>query len=143
MSYAILITLAISNSPDQKATVQEIYKWIENTFPYYSRTDKTKWQNAIRHNLTIHKEFYREKIFTAQDSHSVWKIDDSCPAFKKTHKRMPIFKCNDCKAKFPSFDDLKRHHKEVHSIILHKTYVFKLDFQCLDMLSTICTLIVQ
>ena len=123
--------------PGQKATVQEIYKWIECTFPYYSRVDKTKWQNAIRHNLTIHKEFYREKIFTEHNfpntvSHSVWKIDDKCPAYKKTYKRMPIFKCDECKARFPSFDDLKRHHKEVHI-----GYVFKLDFQFLQLTSAI------
>ena len=37
VSYSGLIAMAIQNLPDQKASSHEIFEWIKDTFPYYSR----------------------------------------------------------------------------------------------------------
>ena len=56
LSFATMITMAIQNSPEQMATLNQIYAWIEDTFPFYAKTEKKAgWQNSVRHNLSIHK----------------------------------------------------------------------------------------
>lgn len=42
-SYASLIRLAISNAPEGKLTLSEIYQFIIQTFPYY-RDATTGWK---------------------------------------------------------------------------------------------------
>ncbi|KAF5379660.1 hypothetical protein D9615_005770 [Tricholomella constricta] len=59
----LLVALAIFSSRHQRLTLQEIYKAIEERFPYYRDQplagNKTKrWQSSIRHNLSL------ESIFT-------------------------------------------------------------------------------
>merc|ERR1712173_229197 len=66
---------AILNSPGQKLTLQEIYNWIQDAFPYYAKIDKTCWQNSIRHNLRSNKAFYRKKKNNGKGS--VWRIDSN------------------------------------------------------------------
>ena len=58
-SYASLIRLAILNSPDQKATLSDIYKWIQNQFLYYKNQINLGWKNSIRHNLSLNKCFMK------------------------------------------------------------------------------------
>ena len=85
LSYSGLIAMAIQNLPGQKATLQEIYDWIQEAFPYFSRIDKMGWQNSIRHNLSLHKAFYRTKDQAARKGGGIWRIDPkhSIGAFKK------------------------------------------------------------
>ena len=58
-SYASLIRLAILNSPGQKATLSDIYKWIQEQFLYYKNQTNLGWKNSIRHNLSLNKCFMK------------------------------------------------------------------------------------
>ena len=58
-SYASLIRLAILNSPGQKATLSDIYRWIQDKFIYYKNQVNLGWKNSIRHNLSLNKCFMK------------------------------------------------------------------------------------
>ena len=60
-SYATLIGMAILRNPARKLTLSAIYAWISDTFSYYSNTD-SGWQDSIRHNLSLNKNFESEVL---------------------------------------------------------------------------------
>jgi len=44
LSYAALITLAICSTPQRMMTLSSIYRWIENTFPFYRTPEAKAWK---------------------------------------------------------------------------------------------------
>ena len=44
LSYASLIVLAISSTPQRMLTLSGIYRWIESTFPFYRTPESKAWK---------------------------------------------------------------------------------------------------
>ncbi|POS85957.1 hypothetical protein EPUL_005893 [Erysiphe pulchra] len=59
-SYAQLIAMSILRAPTRRLTLAQIYKWISDTFKFYSASD-AGWQNSIRHNLSLNKAFIKQE----------------------------------------------------------------------------------
>lgn len=58
--YATLIAMAILQADDRCLLLAQIYQWISVHFPFYNMA-VSGWQNSIRHNLSLNKNFIKIK----------------------------------------------------------------------------------
>ncbi|KAG9070539.1 hypothetical protein KI688_008077 [Linnemannia hyalina] len=77
ISYSHLILHAISQSPNERLTLREIYAWIETRHPFY-RDSPTGWQNSIRHNLSSSKAFIKlERVKNDHGKGCFWTLHEN------------------------------------------------------------------
>ena len=88
VSYIMLIAHAIEGSPDKKLTLDEIYKHLMKTHPFF-RGSYTGWKNSVRHNLSLNDCFIKlPKPLGKPGKGHYWTVDPSAKyIFEKGNQR--------------------------------------------------------
>eukprot|EP00127_Corallochytrium_limacisporum_P002152 Clim_evm46s108 gene=Clim_evmTU46s108 len=80
-SYASLICLACVTNTGRRRTLADIYSWIQALFPYFATTP-SGWQNSVRHNLSLNKNFTKiPKPGSTSGKGGFWTVDDKYESF--------------------------------------------------------------
>ncbi|EGT46212.1 hypothetical protein CAEBREN_13334 [Caenorhabditis brenneri] len=75
MTFKDMIVEAVRGSPEKRLKLKEIYEEIQRLHPYYeSVSEPWKWQNTIRHNLTMHDCFVKEN--EGSNYAHYWTLDE-------------------------------------------------------------------
>lgn len=61
LSYIEIISYAILSSPHKRATLAEIYSFIQDSYPEFTE-NRLRWKNTVRHNLSLHECFQRGEV---------------------------------------------------------------------------------
>ncbi|KFV01000.1 Forkhead box protein N5, partial [Tauraco erythrolophus] len=76
LNYCVLITLALCNSASGSLTVQQIYQFTRQHFPFFQTAPKG-WKNTIRHNLCFSSCFEKTTGFVCGEGtrkSCLWKV---------------------------------------------------------------------
>lgn len=82
-SFSHLIATALEQAPDKGVSLAEIYKSIQEIFPYYKYCPHG-WQNSVRHNLSSSKTFRK---VSKEGKGWLWGIDREWCAERDRQKR--------------------------------------------------------
>ena len=75
MTYYELIETALTHSENGKLTLKEIYDWLfENVAEFHDGNAK-KWQNSIRHNLSLHRSRFKKEQNPEEGKSSLWSLN--------------------------------------------------------------------
>ena len=75
MSYAQLICEAIINSEHRMLTLSEIYTEIQRRHPFYSTQRSGKWQNSVRHVLSLNHAFGKVLNVYCEGKGGYWTVE--------------------------------------------------------------------
>ena len=113
-SYIALIAMAIQKSKSGMVTLNDIYQYIMDTFPYY-RQNQQRWQNSIRHSLSFNDCFIKvprsadkpgKGSYWTLHSKAINMFENGC--YLRRQKR---FKCDD-KTRCESDEQIDRPKKK-------------------------------
>ncbi|KRZ07480.1 Forkhead box protein F1 [Trichinella zimbabwensis] len=79
-SYIALIVMAIENRPTKRATLAEIYQFLQERFECFRGTYQG-WKNSVRHNLSLNDCFVKlPKVAGRSAKGHYWAIDPAAAA---------------------------------------------------------------
>uniref|UniRef100_A0A8C4YU97 Fork-head domain-containing protein n=1 Tax=Gopherus evgoodei TaxID=1825980 RepID=A0A8C4YU97_9SAUR len=86
LNYCILITLALRNNAEGSLTVQQIYQFTRQHFPFF-QTAPDGWKNTIRHNLCFSSSFEKTSHSVCHEGNRkscLWKLTpEGCRKFQE------------------------------------------------------------